>query len=240
MRRHNAREAMDIFKANNVMVITFPPHLTHVMQPVDVSWARSFKAAFTRWLHQLQKDNDFRLFWCATGTPNDAQWLRSCVVGAAIGAADQASNIVLCMKAFAQTGLAPIFSPDRVLESRYLRDAVIDQEEIERAAKPNRLFMSSRILTSKEWEKESAVFSRRKIGPGVADVPEEMEPDDAVVVEDADVPARIEDDFIDEMRYDAAWAADGRRPVVHEGILLGQQIYGGNNGDDDDAIAQSE
>jgi hypothetical protein len=237
---HNAREAMDIFKAHNVMVITYPPHLTHVMQPVDVSWARAFKAAFTRWLHLLQKDNDFQLYWRQTGTPNDAQWLRSCVVAAAISAGDQASNIALCMNAFAQTGLAPTFDPARVLGSRYLRDADIDQEEIERAAKPNRLFMSSRILTSKEWEREMEVFHGRKISPaGTRDVPEEMEPEEAVVVEDADIPARIDDDFVEEMGYDAAWAADGRRPVVLDGTLLGQEINGGNHGyDDDDGFAQ--
>jgi hypothetical protein len=235
---HNAREAMEIFRNHNVMVITYPPHLTHVMQPVDVSWARAFKAFFTRWLHQLQKDNDFQLFWCETGTPNDAQWLRSCVVAAAISAADQASSLALCTKAFAQTGLAPFFSPHRVLQSRYLRDAVIDQEEIERATKPNRLFMSSRILTSIEWEKETEAFHRRKLGPAdTIDVPEEMEPDEPVVVGDADIPARIADEVIEDMRYDAAWAANGQRPVVLDGFLLGQQVYGGTNGFEDDTFA---
>jgi hypothetical protein len=37
-------EAMHVFRQHNVMVVLFPPHLTHVMQPVDVSWAKPFKA----------------------------------------------------------------------------------------------------------------------------------------------------------------------------------------------------
>jgi hypothetical protein len=36
-------EAMHVFPQHNVMVVLFPPHLTHVMQPVDVSWAKPFK-----------------------------------------------------------------------------------------------------------------------------------------------------------------------------------------------------
>jgi hypothetical protein len=159
------------------------------------------------------------------------------VVASAVSAGDQASNLVSCARAFAQTGLAPVFSPDRVLRSLYLREAAIDQEEIERAAKPNRLFMGSRILTSKKWESEMEVFQRRKIKN--ADVPEEMQPDDAVVEEDADVPATIEDEMVETMRYDAAWAENGKRPEVLDGTLLGEQIYGGNNGDDDEeAFAQ--
>jgi hypothetical protein len=41
-------EAMRIFRAHLVRVILLPPHLTHVLQPVDVCWAKQFKAAMTK------------------------------------------------------------------------------------------------------------------------------------------------------------------------------------------------
>jgi hypothetical protein len=40
--------ALEVFRAHNVLVITFPPHLTHVLQPVDATWARSFKSDFVQ------------------------------------------------------------------------------------------------------------------------------------------------------------------------------------------------
>jgi hypothetical protein len=39
-------EAWTAFWPQNVMAVPFPPHLTQVSQPVDVAWARRFKAQF--------------------------------------------------------------------------------------------------------------------------------------------------------------------------------------------------
>ena len=40
------REAQSAFRQHNVVVITFPPHLTNVRQPEDMSRARRFKSQF--------------------------------------------------------------------------------------------------------------------------------------------------------------------------------------------------
>jgi hypothetical protein len=40
------RQAVEIIRAQNVRVVTFPPHLMHILQPIDVLWARSFKGFF--------------------------------------------------------------------------------------------------------------------------------------------------------------------------------------------------
>jgi hypothetical protein len=37
--RRNSK-AIHVFRQHNVIVVLFPPHLMHVMQPVDVSWAK--------------------------------------------------------------------------------------------------------------------------------------------------------------------------------------------------------
>jgi hypothetical protein len=213
---HNAREAMDIFKAHNVKVITFPPHMTHIMQPIDVSWARSFKAWFTREFRKMMRDADKTTFWRGPRAPNDAQWTRACVISAAITACDMATNYNQCIRAFDKTGLARTFTPVNVLANVYLRDADIDQEERERIAKPNRLFISSRVLTSEAWNEEVKAFHARTSPGGIVaqPVPEELQPEDIVVEEDADKEVGIDDVDLEAMRYDEAWAAEGHRPTI--------------------------
>jgi hypothetical protein len=36
--------ALEVFRAHNVLIVTLPPHLTQVLQPVDATWARCFKS----------------------------------------------------------------------------------------------------------------------------------------------------------------------------------------------------
>jgi hypothetical protein len=40
--------ALGTFRAHRVYLITFLPHLTHVLQPMEVSWVRAFKAEFVK------------------------------------------------------------------------------------------------------------------------------------------------------------------------------------------------
>lgn len=43
---HNSREnveALSFLRDNNIVVQTFPPHCTHILQPLYVTIARSFK-----------------------------------------------------------------------------------------------------------------------------------------------------------------------------------------------------
>ena len=50
----NSREAMEIFRLHNVRVILLLPRMTHVLQPVDVCWAKQLKAATTVVLHRYE------------------------------------------------------------------------------------------------------------------------------------------------------------------------------------------
>ena len=52
------REAMDLFRRHNVRVILFPPHLTHVLQPVDWCWAKPFKAKVAEAWHRYNQKAD--------------------------------------------------------------------------------------------------------------------------------------------------------------------------------------
>jgi hypothetical protein len=47
--------AMGIFAAHNVTVVLLPPHLTHVLQPVDLVWVRQFKPFLSAKFHRLTR-----------------------------------------------------------------------------------------------------------------------------------------------------------------------------------------
>jgi hypothetical protein len=52
----NHERAMRVFLEHNVRVILFPPHMTHVMQPEDICWARPFKSKTAEaWNRHLTK-----------------------------------------------------------------------------------------------------------------------------------------------------------------------------------------
>jgi hypothetical protein len=49
--------ALQFLAEKHILVVTLPPHLTHVMQPIDVCWARSFKTAYRRFLKAYIKED---------------------------------------------------------------------------------------------------------------------------------------------------------------------------------------
>jgi hypothetical protein len=51
--------AMRVSAEHNVIGVLFPQHLTRVLQPVDLAWARRFKASPSGKFHQLTRDRRF-------------------------------------------------------------------------------------------------------------------------------------------------------------------------------------
>ena len=45
---HKTLAAIDFARENGIVLITLPPHCTHKMQPLDVSYFKSLKAAYNR------------------------------------------------------------------------------------------------------------------------------------------------------------------------------------------------
>ena len=162
-------DALRIFQQHNVMVITFPPHLTHVLQPVDVAWARRFKSQFRDSLrswsgHHLT--SSFRLTLKLDGDLSQAMYRRAEIVGAAIDAAHSATTRSVCVAAFAVAGLVNgdgDFSPDHPLASVYVRQSDEDPEQDARVKQGRkRVFISSRVLTSDEAIRELEERKRTK------------------------------------------------------------------------------
>ena len=153
--RGNVR-ALEIFQEHGVLVITFPPHLTHVLQPVDVSWARRFKSLFVQFFRSWGKE-DLQPFLRSLLNPtrelSAVMLKRGQIVAAACEAAQGATQMSLCMRAFLTTGLADHeggFGPERPLSSDYVRLSDEDPER-DRPPAPGRLPISSRLITDPEF-----------------------------------------------------------------------------------------
>ena len=54
----NNREIMNLFKSENIEVIIFPPHLTHLLQPFDRVVSRPLKDALSRIASQIINEID--------------------------------------------------------------------------------------------------------------------------------------------------------------------------------------
>jgi hypothetical protein len=60
-RTHCALEALMMLGRSNVKVISFPPHVTHILQPIDVGCVRAFKTALWKNMKYFGKNLDRHL-----------------------------------------------------------------------------------------------------------------------------------------------------------------------------------
>lgn len=146
---HNSRENIDalkLLKENNITVLTFPPHLTHIMQPFDVSLAKSFKANIKK-LFQLNlaaiigpkrkpSQQDYRFILALT---IEAAW-------------NSTISYASCITAFGKAGICP-FEPNKAVNSIYAKNIDVDPE-MEDFKTSQRLHTTSRILTSDQYLSE--------------------------------------------------------------------------------------
>jgi hypothetical protein len=57
---HNSLEAIELSRANGVILLSVPPHTTHKLQPLDVSVYKAFKTAFERTIDTFMKNHPGR------------------------------------------------------------------------------------------------------------------------------------------------------------------------------------
>ena len=149
-------QALEIFRQHNVLVITFPPHMTHVLQPVDATWARSFKSDFVQRFRAWSKPDTLAALSMALAGPrgvSPTMLRRGQIVAAAVESARSATRRSICLMGFTVTGLADergTFSPTRPLGSVYVQAGTTDPEMEERARNPGILYITSSVLTSDE------------------------------------------------------------------------------------------
>ena len=145
-------EALELFKACNVRVITLPPHYTHAIQPFDVSISHALKTRYSKLFREY-----------AGGKQTlELSAYRAIAVSAIVQAWKEVLNPYSAHKAFESTGLCP-FSTGVMLMSRGVNTLSEKDPEKEDRKCTNRLVISSSELTSdtnilrlKEYYKISA------------------------------------------------------------------------------------
>lgn len=138
---HNSREneeALLKLKKNNIRVITFPPHNTHILQPFDVVIAKMLKSKIRAYFNKyIKKDNNLKkseiIYLLILSI--EAGWKTSI-------------NTVNAITAFSTTGLFP-FDVSMPLQSKYVVDSMGDAELTE--ITQGKLRTTSRELTSEEY-----------------------------------------------------------------------------------------
>jgi hypothetical protein len=148
--------ALQTLAAAHIHVVTLPPHLTHIMRPVDVFWAWAFETEYGRhlrkWVEPAALD---RAYWqlpdaAAIRGRTPTRDSRVCIAFASVDAARGATSTFNARHAFCAAGLVP-FNASKPLASQYVRDCEEDVERAEEAKHPGRLHTGSRVMTSAEF-----------------------------------------------------------------------------------------
>jgi hypothetical protein len=154
---HISLAISELAAAHNLKLLTFVPHCTHVLQPIDVCFAHPFKREFTRFYRQLSREGvieDDAGISRFTGAGRE----RQVVARAMISAYQKTSTLAACGDAFRKCGLAqrtwaagkPVWDgPDR--RSPVRQNWVSDPEQEARAAAPHHLHTGSTDPASAEF-----------------------------------------------------------------------------------------
>jgi hypothetical protein len=139
-RSHCSLEALTVFRMNNVKVISFPPHVTHILQPVDVSCAKALKADLWKNMKYFEKNIDKFIV-----TPNQSERRRAQLILAALSSV-AACNFKACPNGFRKAGIFP-FDPMEPLASVYVTISDVDPEENLRQSRPGIFHTGSSVMT---------------------------------------------------------------------------------------------
>jgi hypothetical protein len=143
-RSHCSLEALTLFRMHNVKVISFPPHVTHILQPVDVSCARALKAELWKNVKYFEKNIDKFVV-----TTSQLERRRGQLILAAISSV-AACNFRICSNGFRKAGIYP-FSAEEPLKSVYVTVSDADPEMEMRRNRPGIFHTGSSIMTSDDF-----------------------------------------------------------------------------------------
>ena len=160
---HSSRacpEALKELQSNNITVLTFPPHCTHVLQPFDVQIGKELKAVFSKIYINLVKEKfTSKKHEETLGLPQ----YRYCAVSAIIRAYASVINTESAKSAFIHAGLCP-FNSGIILQGRDVNFISPLDPEKEMRRKTKKLFITSEVITSDEMISciEKAQESKKK------------------------------------------------------------------------------
>ena len=115
--------ALELLAANNVIVLTLPPHTTHILQVFDVSLAGPLKRAFTDLLREYICSKQFEI------PGNEEATLRRCAFLAIVTAWQRACTIVNCVNGAEKVGIFP-YNPERAANNEFVRELTREEQAI--------------------------------------------------------------------------------------------------------------
>jgi hypothetical protein len=162
-RTHCARDALELLANNNVKVLSFPPHVTHILQPIDVGCVRAFKVCLWKSMKYFAKHLERFLVLNSEAARHRARLVLSAM------SAVNACDFRVCSNSFWKSGLFP-FSSIQPLSSPYVLDTDVDPEAVHRLNRPNLFHSGSSVMTSPEFLGRLAVAVPQQANEGVAQV----------------------------------------------------------------------
>jgi hypothetical protein len=143
-RAHCNLSALRVLADHNCKVISFPPHMSHIMQPVDVSCVAAFKAELGKNLEMFSNHPEY-----LQNVTSEESRARAAIGMASLSCVSHCS-VAVCCAGFEQCGLRP-WSPQRVLTSRFVHQSDVDPELADRMRRPEVFHCGSSVMTSPEF-----------------------------------------------------------------------------------------
>jgi hypothetical protein len=116
--------------------------MTHVLQPIDVACARSFKAALGPEIRRRQNNRDLQ-------RPITAACHRDILVRGTLAAVSHC-NLTICENGYATAGIYP-WDRSKPLASKYVRKSPYDAEREDEAKKPQYFHCGCSAMTSEKF-----------------------------------------------------------------------------------------
>jgi hypothetical protein len=151
---HITLQSIETLRAANTSGITFPPHCTHVNQPVDAVFARPFKGKLSTAIRTYSRPGAIEKATGETFTTQTGR-LRAIITAGVVSASQSTQNWLICTHAFERAGIIP-WDPEPFLSGRhpYVRVSDEDPEMRQRLEHPDRFWTGSTVLTSDAFHSE--------------------------------------------------------------------------------------
>jgi hypothetical protein len=150
-----------LLAAHNCNTVSFPPHVTHILQPVDVSCARCFKAALSTNLHTFERHPEH----LTIARNSDASRARVSLVMAALSSLWHCS-MAICLNGYQKCGVYP-WSPEKALDSCYVHNIPVDPGAVDMMTQAGKFHRGSSVMTSPDFLNALAVWIERRNGAGL-------------------------------------------------------------------------
>ncbi len=133
---HSSRESsetLEYLKQNHVVMMTYPSHCSHLLQPLDVSVFGPFKKYFKIWRRKFYISG---ITWNDDEVPSKKSIQRAQIILAAVNALHQAMVFTNISNGFQKTGLYPRDPTQCLSNQRIVEDSMVTMTNNKRSRLP--------------------------------------------------------------------------------------------------------